>query len=79
MPEGQALPDLHRPVPFMSQNTDLPLRQPGIDKTGPVPVKPVMESMPVEELEQMKFRRGFAHRADIQTFFDFHKADEEAD
>ena|SRR5436305_1085673 len=32
-----------------------------------------------EELEQMKFRRGFAHRADIQTFFDFHKADEEAD
>ena len=29
------------------------------------------------ELEQMKFKRGFAHRADIQTFFDFHKADEE--
>ena len=32
-----------------------------------------------EELEQMKLARGFAHRDDIQTFFDFHKADEEAD
>ena len=28
------------------------------------------------ELEQMKKERGFAARADIQTFFDFHKADE---
>ncbi|SRR5258708_3941541 len=32
-----------------------------------------------EELEQMKRDRGFAHRTDIQTFFDFHKADEESD
>lgn len=29
-----------------------------------------------EELEQMKRERGFEHRTDIQTFFDFHKADE---
>lgn len=29
-----------------------------------------------EELEQMKRDRGFADRTDIQTFFDFHKADE---
>jgi hypothetical protein len=29
------------------------------------------------ELEEMKRARGFAHRTDIQTFFDFHKADEE--
>jgi Domain of unknown function (DUF5069) len=29
-----------------------------------------------DELEQMKRERGFAGRADIQTFFDFHKADE---
>src|SRR5947207_15873952 len=28
------------------------------------------------QLEQMKRDRGFAHRDDIQTFFDFHKADE---
>jgi gluconokinase len=31
------------------------------------------------ELEAMKQKRGFADRADIQTFFDFHKADEESD
>ena len=32
-----------------------------------------------EELEQMKRQRGFAGRDDIQTFFDFHKADEKTD
>jgi hypothetical protein len=32
-----------------------------------------------EELEQMKRSRGFTHRTDIQTFFDFHKADEAED
>ena len=31
------------------------------------------------ELETKKRERGFADRADIQTFFDFHKADEKAD
>jgi hypothetical protein len=30
-----------------------------------------------EELEQMKSERGFGNRTDIQTFFDFHKADEQ--
>ena len=29
-----------------------------------------------EELEEMKRKRGFAGRSDIQTFFDFHWADE---
>ena len=29
-----------------------------------------------EGLEKMKQERGFAHRTDIQTFFDFHRADE---
>jgi gluconokinase len=32
-----------------------------------------------KELEQMKRALGFAHRTDIQTFFDFHRADEEQD
>jgi Domain of unknown function (DUF5069) len=32
-----------------------------------------------EELEEMKRKRGFANRSDIQTFFDFHKADEASD
>jgi gluconokinase len=30
-----------------------------------------------ENLEQMKRERGFAGRTDIQTFFDFHRADEQ--
>jgi hypothetical protein len=30
-----------------------------------------------ESLMEEKRKRGFAHRDDIQTFFDFHKADEE--
>src|ERR1051325_8437512 len=32
-----------------------------------------------EEVEQMKRDRGFADRTDIQTFFDFHRADEASD
>ena len=32
-----------------------------------------------EGLEEEKRERGFAHRDDIQTFFDFHKADEAED
>jgi len=32
-----------------------------------------------EELEHMKRDRGFADRFEIQTFFDFHKADESED
>jgi Domain of unknown function (DUF5069) len=32
-----------------------------------------------DELERMKRERGFDRRMDIQTFFDFHKADEETD
>jgi hypothetical protein len=32
-----------------------------------------------EGLAKEKRERGFAHREDIQTFFDFHKADEEED
>jgi gluconokinase len=32
-----------------------------------------------DELRIEKEKRGFAHRDDIQTFFDFHKADESED
>lgn len=31
------------------------------------------------ELEEMKRKRGFENRTDIQTFFDFHKSDEAED
>jgi gluconokinase len=32
-----------------------------------------------EALQDAKRERGFAHRHDIQTWFDFHRADEESD
>ena len=32
-----------------------------------------------DELQMMKEKRGFGRRDDIQTFFDFHKADEAED
>jgi len=32
-----------------------------------------------EALAESKRERGFAHREDIQTWFDFHRADEESD
>jgi hypothetical protein len=32
-----------------------------------------------QELAEVKRKRGFAQRDDIQTWFDFHKADEESD
>jgi pilus assembly protein CpaC len=54
IPAGQPLPSLNMPVPFMTKNSDLEMRTPGIDKTGPVPVKPPAESMPVEQLIQQR-------------------------
>ena len=42
------------PYSFMTKNSDIEMRQPGIDKTGPVPVKPPVDSMPVEQLIQQR-------------------------
>jgi hypothetical protein len=41
--------------PFLTKNTDGEMYQPGIDKTGPVTVKPPTDSIPIEQLiEQRK-------------------------
>ena len=37
---ASSLPELKYPVPFLTNNSNVPMRQPGMDKTGPVPVKP---------------------------------------
>lgn len=50
IPAGQPVPELTYPQPFMQTNTQGGIRTPGMDKTGPVPVKPAAESMPLEEL-----------------------------
>lgn len=51
---GQPLPDLTRPKPFMKDAPQILPRQPGLDKTGPVPVEPAQETVPFEQLMQNK-------------------------
>ncbi len=50
IPTGQPSPELHYPEPFMQPNTGKPLRTPGMDVTGLVPVKVPQETVPVEQL-----------------------------
>jgi hypothetical protein len=52
IPKGQSLPALKMPGEFLAPNTSsTPPQQPGMDVTGPVPVKaPPQPTMPVEDL-----------------------------
>jgi pilus assembly protein CpaC len=68
IPVGQPLPDLRMPIPFMSKNTDIEMRQPGVNKTGPVPVKPSSDSMPVEQLIQQRKEGQAAPPATMAPF-----------
>jgi len=52
IPANQKLPELNFTTSFLEPNTRVPLRQPGIDQTGPVPIHPPTPSMPVEQLMQ---------------------------
>ena len=52
LPSGQAPPELHLPSPFLPTNSNVPMRHPGMDKTGPVPVKAPVDSLPFEMLAQ---------------------------
>ena len=54
IPAGQPVPALNMPRTFMTKNTDGEMYQPGIDKTGPVPVKPPTDSIPFEQLIQQR-------------------------
>lgn len=54
IPVGQPAPELNYPQPFLKSNSPAPVRQPGIDKTGPVPAQPHLESIPVEQLVQQQ-------------------------
>jgi pilus assembly protein CpaC len=56
IPANQKAPELKYTDPFMTTNSDFPMMQPGIDKTGPVPVHPPSPTMPIEQLilEQQK-------------------------
>lgn len=50
IPVGQPVPELNYPLEFMPKNSQTAMSTPGIDKTGPVPVKPLVETVPVEQL-----------------------------
>jgi pilus assembly protein CpaC len=54
IPAGQPRPEIPMPKPYLpALMKDVP-RTPGIDVTGPVPVKPERESLPMEELLQLQ-------------------------
>jgi pilus assembly protein CpaC len=54
IPQSQPLPALNYPIPFMSSNSKIPMEQPGLQQTGPVPVKPSTETLPAEELMEKR-------------------------
>ena len=54
IPAGQARPDVPMIKPFIKDTVKEAPRNPGIETTGPVPVKPQRETIPVEELQQLQ-------------------------
>jgi pilus assembly protein CpaC len=56
VPADQKAPELKFTDTFLPSNSGMPMRQPGMDKTGPVPVHPPSPTMPLEQLiiEQQK-------------------------
>jgi pilus assembly protein CpaC len=56
VPADQKAPEMKYTDSFLPSNSGLPMRQPGMDKTGPVPVHPPSPTMPLEQLilEQQK-------------------------
>lgn len=58
IPAGQATPQVDMPKEFMKQGTQKAPRTPGMDVTGPVPVKSALETMPVEQLMEQQKRES---------------------
>jgi pilus assembly protein CpaC len=56
IPAGKSVPSLTYQIPFLPPNTATEMHQPGISQTGPVPVKPVSDSVRIEELAQEKVK-----------------------
>lgn len=51
IPKGQPLPEVKMPKEFLKEPAKVP-RTPGMDVTGPVPAKPLKDTVPVEQLIQ---------------------------
>ena len=54
IPVGQPVPDVQMPKEFMKDVPQQAPRTPGKDATGPVPVKPRQETIPVEQLVEFQ-------------------------
>jgi pilus assembly protein CpaC len=56
IPVGQPVPELQYPLPLITKKEPAPANvvHPGMDKTGPVPVKSAQETLPVEQLMPKK-------------------------
>src|SRR5579859_473011 len=52
IPRGQKAPDVKMQKPFLDGTSPKAPQTPGMDSTGPVPVKPPTETVPVEQLIQ---------------------------
>jgi pilus assembly protein CpaC len=50
IPAGQPGPALKYPFKFMAPNSSIELRQPGMSATGPVPIQPPSDTIPIESL-----------------------------
>ena len=52
IPADQKVPELKLPQSWLPSNSNMPIRQPGMEQTGPVPVHPANATLPVEQLQQ---------------------------
>src|SRR5205814_5053128 len=57
IPDGQPVPGLNFPKPFLEPSTPGGVRTPGLKATGPVPVQSANPSVPVESLVQSLVER----------------------
>jgi pilus assembly protein CpaC len=58
IPAGQPLPDVKMPLEFLRDASKVMPRSPGLEVTGPVPVKPTSDTMPVEQLIEIQKTLG---------------------
>jgi len=54
VPAGQARPEIPMVKPFLKDTLKEAPRNPGVEVTGPVPVKPERETVPMEELQELQ-------------------------
>lgn len=67
IPSGQPVPSIAMPREFLKDAPMVAPRTPGMDVTGPVPVKPVQETIPIEQLlEEQKAAQPAAPTVPIQ-------------